>query len=482
MIRIRTLKTNVPTRYVSICMSVEYVAAAVYMSEPIPCDDDYVVAQSIALQVGALHGTRGKMDHDNFCDHVNATGEVSVGGLAEFDTSAWSTSNYSKIIPSAWRKNPSGKSSTGSTTATSGKPGTFILGNPGSIGYMVCENRGGDLFFSRTYDKYGSTLSATVPNGVSIVRDYVERKLINITRVTLPFTVRVYNNERFYGNKNVFLSVCTSPSTILVEDMTLDEHDINLISRQVNSKIFSIEHDLKQINWSAMANNCYFNTQYFSGNGMAYAKDIAEIKQLLPPVKAISNWRSPRSWGQVYLWLHYGVRLTEQDTRRLIKAIKGFIQDEDPSYLKLQTKYDTRFSGSTRANIKCSFEPRSYASRWIKSQMMDMNLTLKNFWDLIPFSFVIDWFADVSYYLNQYESISNRYAYYLCKGVTYSLKTTVPLSITVKGKTVNGLIGSLYNRWTGNLPAPNFANSWQPDLSNHWVEAAALVVANQNKW
>lgn len=167
-----------------------------------------------------------------------------------------------------------------------------------------------------------------------------------------------------------------------------------------------------------VARDCVEAFQPLHINGIAYVRDLAEFRHLLGPVmRLLAKPSSPKAWASVLLMWHYGIRLTIRDSIKLARAIRaaGHVARTVREYLKyrnsLTTRYSTRremidlqtdnvvrFAGSTRSQgrIVARLE-RTPEMGAIESLLydLDVRLTAVNSWDLLPWSFVVDWFVDV---------------------------------------------------------------------------------------
>lgn len=112
------------------------------------------------------------------------------------------------------------------------------------------------------------------------------------------------------------------------------------------------------------------------------------------------------------------------------------------------------------------------------SGLFDLDLSLGNTWDLIPFSFVIDWFVNVSDCL---EAIDANYVMtqrhkIICTG------RSVKCIRMAQGP--RGFAGSVYYSWytrnyTRDIVSPALSLELNSNPLNHFIEGTALIVSKR---
>jgi len=105
--------------------------------------------------------------------------------------------------------------------------------------------------------------------------------------------------------------------------------------------------------------------------------------------------------------------------------------------------------------------------------------TLENIWDLIPYSFVVDWFIDIGGLLERVDTrlrllrLNIRYTTMSKKDIVrYNIRPSVELPLSGTVEKVH------YHRWVSDqCPVP--ALSAQPTFQgfNHWLESGALILS-----
>jgi hypothetical protein len=274
-------------------------------------------------------------------------------------------------------------------------------------------------------------------------------------------------------------------------------------------------------------------------NTLAYIKDIVEIPAFgsglvslgnefaeyitQHPFKSITKStdnvkRFAKHLGKVsskaYLSGHYGLKLTVQDTRDISRAIEAtdFTQPDQTLGGSSSVTVDLPAYGySVAVNMKLTAVVGSYDDKQLKTcesvrdsmtQLKNMVLrsgyeldalpTAANLWDLVPFSFVVDWFLPIGDYFAQRE-MGNYMATLPLKRcfLTHTLDWEEPVNHgfdllspdgTLIAMKASGVISHhVYDREVlPTLPQPPMGknNTGKGNAVDHVVEAGALLVSS----
>lgn len=216
----------------------------------------------------------------------------------------------------------------------------------------------------------------------------------------------------------------------------------------------------------------------FEGNSLPLIKELLQIKdtfrdllQLLQGDVSIDNLAN--------LWLsaRYGLRLTFSDLHELILAIKK--QLETPKKFWISDCRGVAYDSSVVARAKLyydTFNRNAFADVMNFLMVWDLFPSLTNAWDIIPYSFVVDWFADIEGFLSAYDArtfLSTLNVFKCC----YTFKHTWVIPSTCW----HGLYGQIevshFIRETPDVPwqpVPHFSGSL-PSAINI-VDGAALII------
>lgn len=139
---------------------------------------------------------------------------------------------------------------------------------------------------------------------------------------------------------------------------------------------------------------------------------------------------------------------------------------------------------------RLSVDPLPYEVLRICDQLnrLSFGVNLKDIWDLIPLSFVVDWMWSVDSYLTTSERRTDMQRYNI-RCASYSIKSTLALDLEqVVGRAVACWDGNVelvdYQRWTAfkpYLPEYSFAVPSIDGISENWLDFSALVVARMCK-
>lgn len=161
----------------------------------------------------------------------------------------------------------------------------------------------------------------------------------------------------------------------------------------------------------SLGNQCIEGCYQFSSNLLAYAADLKKVGDSIKAILAlVQSPANPRAWANAWLSSRFGDTLTWHDTKQLMLAVRSEISHVDgilmDAFVTRARRSDvvqgipaSLFSAAVKLNYqKAYFMPRDWnilmkAVR--KTQEWDLWPTLENVWDLIPLSFVVDWFVNV---------------------------------------------------------------------------------------
>lgn len=200
-----------------------------------------------------------------------------------------------------------------------------------------------------------------------------------------------------------------------------------------------LQHDAStsEIEWADLADTCIDHCRAIDINGLAYVKEGVEL--IMEVISAIKQKRLPRPESIPDFWLsaRYGLRLTAADTASIVDAAKGAIKSVARDFSVSRARKDTTvsFSSGFVRRVDKSLRYKLYYNRRddpvlnVLRTIADWDLwpSSSNIWDLIPFSFVVDWFVDVQ---GQLEHIDNsQYQQFLTiLSVLYTEKLTYTLN------------------------------------------------------
>lgn len=160
--------------------------------------------------------------------------------------------------------------------------------------------------------------------------------------------------------------------------------------------------------WGRLTTKAVESLNALNINSVAYVQEAANIKSLLPPIKSLLDIENPKNWPNLYLWIRYGLSLSYKDTKKIIEQLPNLLSArkkfrDKHERLRSSESYTTEFNGKKwtcdyHLRVICNTHPQSVrklGSMIDKLYSIDIMPTLGNFWDLIPYTFVVDWFIPV---------------------------------------------------------------------------------------
>lgn len=255
------------------------------------------------------------------------------------------------------------------------------------------------------------------------------------------------------------------------------------------SAVFPDEH-YRNVNWKELAAKAYASARFSDINGIAGIQDVlafgSSVTAFQKSVQGLAG-RRLKSAAQLYLSVHYGFKLFLADLLELEETLE--IQSRRRSSL-------SKLTGSSSFSMQGNLYTARYQVFYdqfakVRSlvdqalQISDVQLTLENWWDSVPFSFVLDWFVgigDVLSKIDDYANLTQNHDVICCgksmKGTRLLSGRDAHLSA---GWTTSGLSMSRYLRWYyDRLELPSLIPSVTTNLPfNHSVEGAALIISRK---
>lgn len=255
----------------------------------------------------------------------------------------------------------------------------------------------------------------------------------------------------------------------------------NVLSKIVFDNYDALVPTSNKIDFGELAYNCAKQVQPWSNNGLALSKDLLNLKKEIGSlVKLAANIDDPKTWASLYLSKRYGLSLTLADLKSLFSSLKKQQARKGPNKVSSSaTLFDNKCSYEYHYSIYYEEYANAFADLYYGLAQFDLLPDLSNVWDLVPFTFVVDWVVDVGGVLDRIDALDRLSAYNIV-GDMHSVKTIRPITADMLG--LPGLSGAIdivyYRRWTsGSCEKPSI--KLDVPLSNgfdHFIEAGALTV------
>lgn len=164
--------------------------------------------------------------------------------------------------------------------------------------------------------------------------------------------------------------------------------------------------------YGKLAQECARQFSWVDINAISNINELREITKLIPKIGPL---KSLKTYANLYLGLRYGLNLTVQDAKTLIEGVQKF-RDEISTVRRnpWRTMYARdslachvgRHTGTASYHYKmsCNTLPRGPMQEIAKLDSWGLYPNLVRSWDMIPFSFVIDWFTGISGVLDGYDA------------------------------------------------------------------------------
>lgn len=212
------------------------------------------------------------------------------------------------------------------------------------------------------------------------------------------------------------------------------------------------------------------------------------LKDILP-IEAIRLLRKNpiKAAADLYLWYKYSFAPNVSDLKKTwsrLYEVLSVIDRQQKSYgttiatgTYMSLPCNTRYNACVIGNLNGRTELQKVAQ---KLSGLGLEINAQNVWDLIPFSFVLDWFLPISDVFGEmdYENnvLLNKWNISL---VEQSTRTQCDLSI---GSLIQGLTGSVslirYARTYGTQLPMNQYNFGDKEPQTHIWDGAALIISN----
>jgi hypothetical protein len=225
-------------------------------------------------------------------------------------------------------------------------------------------------------------------------------------------------------------------------------------------------------------------------NMIAFLKDIRNPKTMIPKLKNLSNLKT---WSNNYLTVKYGVLPTISDLEHIWDAVKraGPYIDKNgfSTYSAGRTtlvpgvcrvfETDIPVISGCEQHLKLALSNEDDGFQRIVEGLDNIGMlpTFENLWDIIPYSFVLDWFIDIGGFLERIDT-HLRLERQNVRYVTMSQKESRVISFPLGSMpyVFGELTRVYYHRWTSSqCPLPPLTLQQEPTPSDHWLEGGALI-------
>lgn len=222
----------------------------------------------------------------------------------------------------------------------------------------------------------------------------------------------------------------------------------------------------------------------FSSNVLAYAADLGKTGDTIKSMfKLVGNIKNPKAWASAWLSYRYGDRLFIADTKELLESVSKRLTVRSDRTIARAATSKTQQSATFTATRRRTSTLYAYNDSFNGVMTGVNNLmrwdawpTLENTWDLIPLSFVVDWFLPVNDLLGQIDAAVQA-PYIKVESAYVGEKLTV--DFTLSSEIVGALTYTHYQRFRHNPTSdirPFDVEITPPSFSvTHATDALALI-------
>lgn len=237
--------------------------------------------------------------------------------------------------------------------------------------------------------------------------------------------------------------------------------------------------------YSELAAEAVVSCKTIDTNMIGFLRDLRNPAELIPKLKKLKGIKDV---ANEYLRANYGILPTISDLKAIIEGFsKHPFEDKLGNEVYTAGQSRTDFVGGClieRTNrIKIAVAPEEKGWQKVYQEFMKIGLfpSFNNLWDLVPYSFVIDWFVDIGSFL---ESVDTRLLYQtmdiLYTTMSSKVVTRTRLSPSFDLPVSADLSQRHYHRRVSNqcpVPPISLRNN---DEFGHVLESAALIVQRKH--
>lgn len=240
-----------------------------------------------------------------------------------------------------------------------------------------------------------------------------------------------------------------------------------------------------------LAIRCADDARSIDVNSIEYLRDLASVVEEAKATYSLLKGKvNLKNISSLYLSYKYGMRLTYQDTKTIARDI-GFLASrhgQSDAHARAASSHTETVAGITcnsSLHYKIYYSPHS--SEFLRGiatlQSTGLFPTPKTVWELIPFSFVVDWFVNVSDRLAQQDA-DLTWSTHTVLGTVKTTKrvyTGIPLSyLGLSGCAGNFSIRTYHRTTPGFCVLPQYFSDTPREFKNY-VELSALLLQVKKK-
>ena len=199
------------------------------------------------------------------------------------------------------------------------------------------------------------------------------------------------------------------------------------------------------------------NIRYLSVNSLAFIEDLKKLKATFTPLLRV--WKkplNPKSWSNLWLSYRYGIRLTISDVLEISDAVEKWSKSKVKPFGTCRSRFSDSSVLEDGTEVDIEVHQKVYytaisgpVDKLVHiSRQWDLYPSWENLWDLVPLSFVVDWFVKLNDILHKVD-LGTDLDRLPIEYVLYSSKVTAAEGKPrVTSQTCLQLVAKNYQRWS----------------------------------
>lgn len=229
-------------------------------------------------------------------------------------------------------------------------------------------------------------------------------------------------------------------------------------------------------------------------NAIAFIRDLKDIKTLVPKLKELQKVSTHAS---NYLGVEYGILPTIDDLKTIWDSFttkyyydrNGFqrvsaydVANKLDSSTVSGVQVTTRQVHDRRVHLAIDTNDTGLDALTERMRKLGVFPSLTNLWDLIPLSFVLDWFIDVGAVLERLDTHHQLHNLVIKYTILSDKHQTFTSAVSLTDGIFLDMESKSYRRTVStNVPQPKIFKENRVTAQNHWVEGSALILARTQK-
>lgn len=247
-------------------------------------------------------------------------------------------------------------------------------------------------------------------------------------------------------------------------------------------RVYSLDAP-SDVPWGTLVKDAVQSIRYIDSNSIENVAGFSDIKSNLPPIRTVKRLitkKDPLALAELFLWYKYSLSPNISDSKEFLNAVRKKSRRYTGAFYRSQVYCTMTQAGSHSVFHECHASVKFAVSDYRDAQMRlaswGFDPGIAQGWDLIPFSFVVDWFFHVGDKLSnldwEFDNFVNTYNY---ESLTFSTKSK--MSIDMPSPLMGTVSLVRYERIISqSIP---FAYAIQSNsASSHILEGGALLVTN----